>query len=77
MSVNILVLWLDDSDGAEAMLTNVNTWAEEGLIKVDDAVVVSQDTTAESITNQFITSVCANVEPGSSFLYLLTSSGNA
>jgi uncharacterized membrane protein len=32
----------DDIDGAEAMLENVNTWAKEGWLKVEDAVVVTR-----------------------------------
>jgi len=42
MAGNVHVLLFDDIDGAEAMLDNVNTWAKEGWLKVEDAVVVTR-----------------------------------
>lgn len=44
MSANVHVVLFDDYHGAENMLENVNTWAEKGWLKVDDAVVVMRGT---------------------------------
>lgn len=44
---NVHVLLFDDIDGAEAMLDNVNSWAKEGWLKVEDAVVVTRGAGSE------------------------------
>jgi uncharacterized membrane protein len=40
MPSNIVVLGFENQYGAEAMLDNVQKWQEEGLIEVEDAVLV-------------------------------------
>lgn len=40
---NVTVLVFDDMQGAENMLANVQTWQENGWIKLEDAVVVTRD----------------------------------
>jgi uncharacterized membrane protein len=45
----------DDIDGAENMLANVNTWANQGWLKVEDAVVVTRGAGSASTPTQIPT----------------------
>lgn len=47
MTANIHVLMFNDLLGAENMLENVNTWANQGWLNVEDAVVVTRGEGAE------------------------------
>jgi uncharacterized membrane protein len=48
MAGNIHVLMFDDVNGAENMLENVNTWASQGWLQVEDAVVVTRGVGSET-----------------------------
>jgi uncharacterized membrane protein len=44
---NIVVLGFENQYGAEAMLSNLQKWQEEGLIEVDDAIIASAGPSGE------------------------------
>jgi uncharacterized membrane protein len=74
MTANIHVVAFEDPYGAENMLENVNTWEQNGWIKVADAVVVTRGSGSEGGT---MTAMPGGAGEGATMTAVPMSGGNS